>query len=202
MGTVLFLTETASDRVISAAVKYIFKKPTMLKSQILACLVLGVLMINVAEGGKLKKLILMKMMAAQHQQGGYGGSSGGYGAMEDMEELVDTEPALVELVDTELVDTEPALVELVDTEPVLVELVDTELALVELVDMAVHPALAMLLLNPRSTTSQFRFIMLHLLELVELVDMELAPEELVVTKKAPSIEIQTYLRPSSTACVD
>merc|ERR1712071_361248 len=81
MGTVLFLTETASDRVISAAVKYIFKKPTMLKSQILACLVLGVLMINVAEGGKLKKLILMKMMAAQHQQGGYGGSSGGYGAM-------------------------------------------------------------------------------------------------------------------------
>merc|ERR1740128_720104 len=82
------------------------------------------------------------------------------------------------------------------------ELVDMELALVELVDMAVHPALAMLLLNPRSTTSQFRFIMLHLLELVELVDMELAPEELVVTKKAPSIEIQTYLRPSSTACVD
>merc|ERR1740128_1499562 len=95
------------------------------------------------------------------------------------------------------------------------ELVDMEPALVELVDMAVHPALAMLLLNPRSTTSQFRFIMLHLLELVELVDMEelwegmeelvdmeLAPEELVVTKKAPSIEIQTYLRPSSTACVD
>merc|ERR1712071_383477 len=72
MGTVLLLIFTARHRATF---------PTkMLKSKVLLCLVLGVLLSNVVEGSRRKK---MGWTMGGHQMGGYGGSygggSGGYG---------------------------------------------------------------------------------------------------------------------------